>query len=121
MEDKMKTVATLGVLILAVLFHGAALAKTQVLFSGVVGADVPLNVSNCAQIRVTASIPKGSSDPGAVFLWDESAPNTALLAAPLVIGLPSGGGYNSISLDTPGLTLAISGYGGVTAVVYCRS
>ena len=122
------TVSSLGVLILAVLFQGMAIAapatKTLVLFSGLIGpftAPIPLNVSACAQIRVTASSPRSTSlDTAAVFLWDDSAPITDLLAAPLVIDLGVGGSYSTALLETPGLTLTLGGYGSPTVVVYCR-
>ena len=112
------------VLILAGLFQGSALAanatKTQVLFSGVVAGDTALNVSACAQIRVTASAADKGGTPGSVFLWDDSAPSTDLLAAPLRMYLDDTNPYQSALLETPGLTLTIGGSGGATAIVYCR-
>jgi hypothetical protein len=116
-----RTAIFLGVLATALLCQGAAFAattKTAVLFSGAVTTDVPLNVSGCSQIRVTASLPK--SGTAFVFLWDDSAPTTDLLAAPVVMALNDTTPYASVLLETPGLTLTISGSGGASAIVYCR-
>src|SRR5262245_49854588 len=118
------TITRLSAMFLAMLFPQLALAaapapKTQVLFSGVVSlTGTALNVAGCEQIRVTASIPKEGSDT--VFLWDDSAPSSALLAAPVVIPLDGTKPYSSVLLETPGLTLTISGFGVATAIVYCR-
>jgi|WetSurSiteA1Bulk_404760.scaffolds.fasta_scaffold116672_1 hypothetical protein len=123
--------AFFGVLVGASVFYGLAeaapttqKAATQVLFSGILTDDTPLNVSACSQIRVTASVVKDGR--GAVSLWDESA--TDLLAAPLILQLEGGETYKSLLLETPGTVLTLSGFGydGLgnrsppSAAVYCR-
>ena len=96
--------------------------QTQVLFSGIVGTDTTLDVSSCAQIRVTASVPKDGE--GTVYLTDDSVPTTApdLFAAPVIMHLSSLTGPPDAStlLETPGLKLTIGGNGNPSAVVYCR-